>query len=456
MPLLPPLWVPLAASVAPDGAHLAPVREVLPIASVVAVGLTLGLLHLLLYAFDRRQRVNLDFAVLAGAFAAIAILDLRDYAGLPELELPAFGEVQKWAAAAFVVAAARFVYSLFLPRMPRRLWLYAGALVAVLLLGSARPEALVVPARLIALVVIADNLLVVVRNWRRLPEGGWVLGAGMGVFGVSGLVEMLSDLGAVPPPFGLRDPYLFGVGCLLLAASVFLARRFAATSRELERRLHEVEELSRQQLAHERAIRDEEVRRRLVEADNRRKTAELDDARALQRAMLPAQPPEVPGMEVAATVQTATEVGGDLWDHQVDGAGNLTLLLADVVGHGARAGVLVAAMKALWQRRRERGDLDVELRRLDDGLRGLGLARALVGVTLARVGVGGLEVATAGMPPALVRRGDTGAVEEVGPPRAAAGHGDRRHLPHGDHRVPRRRPVAALLRRPAGGGGRRR
>jgi serine phosphatase RsbU (regulator of sigma subunit) len=52
--------------------------------------------------------------------------------------------------------------------------------------------------------------------------------------------------------------------------------------------------------------------------------------------------------EIAALMQTASEVGGDYYDFY-EGPGNqLTIAIGDATGHGARASMLVAATKSLF------------------------------------------------------------------------------------------------------------
>ncbi len=48
--------------------------------------------------------------------------------------------------------------------------------------------------------------------------------------------------------------------------------------------------------------------------ENRRQSKELEEARRLQLSMIPENPPEIPGLEIAAYINTATEVGGDYYN----------------------------------------------------------------------------------------------------------------------------------------------
>lgn len=90
----------------------------------------------------------------------------------------------------------------------------------------------------------------------------------------------------------------------------------------------------------------------LVEAARRREALQL--SHSLQRSLLPHSLPDAPWFEVAARYAPATatlQVGGDWYDAQLLGSGELALSVGDVAGHGveaaARMGELRAAMTAL-------------------------------------------------------------------------------------------------------------
>ncbi|MGY1705227.1 PP2C family protein-serine/threonine phosphatase [Geodermatophilus sp. SYSU D00697] len=76
------------------------------------------------------------------------------------------------------------------------------------------------------------------------------------------------------------------------------------------------------------------------------RSVEMDRAREVQRALLPARPPDVPGYAVAGSCQPASAVGGDLFDHDVVD-GDLVLTVADVMGKGAGAAILMASVRAV-------------------------------------------------------------------------------------------------------------
>jgi serine phosphatase RsbU (regulator of sigma subunit) len=77
-----------------------------------------------------------------------------------------------------------------------------------------------------------------------------------------------------------------------------------------------------------------------------RASRELDDARTMQRALMPAALPAMPGCEVAALWRPAGAIGGDCYDATRLGDSRLALSIADVSGKGMPAALLTAHVLA--------------------------------------------------------------------------------------------------------------
>ncbi len=73
---------------------------------------------------------------------------------------------------------------------------------------------------------------------------------------------------------------------------------------------------------------------------------ELDEARRIQRKLLPSTMPALEGWEVAVSWQPASGVGGDCFDAISFGPARLGLSIADVVGKGIPAALLMANLQA--------------------------------------------------------------------------------------------------------------
>jgi sigma-B regulation protein RsbU (phosphoserine phosphatase) len=89
-------------------------------------------------------------------------------------------------------------------------------------------------------------------------------------------------------------------------------------------------------------VDDGRLRRNRAEHDQR----ELAEARRIQRKLLPATMPAVEGWEIATSWQPATGVGGDCYDAIPFGRGRLGLAIADVVGKGIPAALLMSNLQA--------------------------------------------------------------------------------------------------------------
>jgi sigma-B regulation protein RsbU (phosphoserine phosphatase) len=73
---------------------------------------------------------------------------------------------------------------------------------------------------------------------------------------------------------------------------------------------------------------------------------ELDEARRIQRKLLPSALPQLSGCELAASWQPAAGVGGDCYDAIPFGATRLGISIADVVGKGIPAALLMSNLQA--------------------------------------------------------------------------------------------------------------
>lgn len=86
----------------------------------------------------------------------------------------------------------------------------------------------------------------------------------------------------------------------------------------------------------------------LYEQSLRQKALERDLqlANEVQRSFLPTQPPQVPGYTFFNYYQAANQVGGDYFDYIPLSGGRLAIVVADVVGHGVAAALLMAKLSA--------------------------------------------------------------------------------------------------------------
>ncbi len=85
---------------------------------------------------------------------------------------------------------------------------------------------------------------------------------------------------------------------------------------------------------HEKALRQREVER------------DLELAKQVQRGFLPQHPPQVHGYRFFDYYQPANKVGGDYYDYVELPDGRIAVIVADVVGHGVAAALLMAKLSS--------------------------------------------------------------------------------------------------------------
>jgi PAS domain S-box-containing protein len=266
-----------------------------------------------------------------------------------------------------------------------------------------------------------------------------VIVVGGGPARVSRIVALARDRAFDPAPADvLRDPLtavMRGGEGIVAASPPGLGTTRSVTVPLLARgRVHGVLMAGFEQLAaaeeHEVLTLFEDLGRRAALAlDSARLYAERSHvARTLQRSLLPAELPEVPGLELAARYVAAgegNEVGGDFYDCFATGGGDWALVIGDVCGKGAEAAAVTALARytlraSVLHTRRPRSVLGV----LNEALLRQGLDYRFCTVLYAsltpREGHVTVTLATGGHPLPLVLRAG-GRVETAGRPGTLLG-----------------------------------
>ncbi|MBT6069079.1 SpoIIE family protein phosphatase, partial [Candidatus Peregrinibacteria bacterium] len=74
---------------------------------------------------------------------------------------------------------------------------------------------------------------------------------------------------------------------------------------------------------------------------------ELEIAKTIQESLIPKEIPEIEGLDIAASVNPAAEIGGDCYDFIKLDEDKTLMYLGDVTGHGVPAGLLVSVANAI-------------------------------------------------------------------------------------------------------------
>ncbi len=379
----------------------------------IGLGGAIALLHLFLFAFYPKAIENLYFALLIGAFIVIAFTFIQnEFSTNPRYYLYA-GPLAHTLGVSIGLFALLFGYRVFYDRLPRSFYVAVVLGLAIVGLVWINRQIDLGIGYLALVAAMAELLRVVIVAMVRKKPGAWIAGLGMASVSLSFLLIFMEDIGLLPDDLVYNNMPTFGVLGLILAMSVFLSRNFAETNRKLRAQLVRGQELSDQKLENERRLHEQEMHRQALEADYKLQRQELEEARALQLSMLPAAMPEHPNLEMAAYMQTATEVGGDYYDYLAENNGTLTVAVGDATGHGMKAGTMVTATKSLFNALGHEPNLLHIFDRSTRALKEMNLRKLYMALTLAKFEGDRLRLATAGMPPTLIFRAATGRVEVI-------------------------------------------
>jgi serine phosphatase RsbU (regulator of sigma subunit)/ligand-binding sensor domain-containing protein len=206
----------------------------------------------------------------------------------------------------------------------------------------------------------------------------------------------------VTPPWW-KTKLAYACYALAFFGLLYVLRRFEINRREQKARVRESELRAK-------AVESE---KRALQAENDRQTKELEDARQLQLSMLPRDIPRLPEYDIAVSMKTATEVGGDYYDFTVGPDGTLNVGFGDATGHGMQAGTIVTLMKGLFLSDAARLDIRSFFQRCSLTMKEIRLGRLFMAFNLVRLKENAVSFSSAGMPPAFLYRNATGEMEEI-------------------------------------------
>lgn len=148
------------------------------------------------------------------------------------------------------------------------------------------------------------------------------------------------------------------------------------------------------------------------ENEELRKTEELELARQFQLDLLPSYIPRLPEYEIAAKIDTATEVGGDYYDFFEQDDGSIYLVTGDATGHGMTAGMMVSITKAGLHGISQPDTKDI-MNQLNTVIKNIDLGQNRMALNIGHLKNGSVEFSSAGMPPLYMYNSKEKKLKEI-------------------------------------------
>ena len=272
--------------------------------------LSLGFVHFLFFLFYRKQITNLYYSIFVFLFGSIFLIPTISFNLVdPALSIKLnyyFGFFFSF----FFYALLILHYSLFKRPVTKYFWFSTIILIAVII-SLIFPNNNLTKYLLFSFIIstVIGSFIIVVKSIRRKIDGAWIIGTGSLIFLLFlGYIIVNIMIGV---SISIHSLYLIIlVFCAMISIpvsmSVYLARQFALTNKNLEKKLIEVEQLSTKAIEQEKEKQkiletqketleiqvqertSEIVEQKIViEKKNKDITDSIDYAKTIQEAILP-------------------------------------------------------------------------------------------------------------------------------------------------------------------------
>lgn len=221
-------------------------RRTVSIHQMLLMGILLAfaLLHFLLFWFYPPLRPNLYFAALAAFLAPTIYFWFQPlFAANDLMQFVWMVRLQFTALTITTLFFIRLTYSLVFSERPRLFALFCAIGAGLTLLGWFRPSIAVPYLNLFYITAFAEVVRTPVIAWMKKRavqfQGSWIILLGMIPFALTGAYWLLIALRLVPEPWTFEEfptPF-YAAMIMMISMSVFLARTFARTNRNLETQL---------------------------------------------------------------------------------------------------------------------------------------------------------------------------------------------------------------------------
>jgi len=230
--------------------------------TILTVFIFIAFLHLLLFLFYRRQKSNFYFFLFMIAVSAMWLIVLFTFSTStePDYSMKMLFYFRLVIALSFPLLSI-FIYSIFYPKFPKISWFVLGFIPLIISLILLQASWTTKVASVLNLLILFDIIRNIIRAIRKKENGAWIIGAGFILFifffVLVAIAGLTSDKDIVTSPGSIMgivilSTFIPGIISIPVSMSIYLARDFAMTNKNLEKQLVNVKVLSAKTIEQER------------------------------------------------------------------------------------------------------------------------------------------------------------------------------------------------------------
>jgi serine phosphatase RsbU (regulator of sigma subunit) len=362
------------------------------------LAVSFGILHSILFLYNKQFKSNLFFAIFLFLYALNIFFDYQaSMAGSWEEEL-IFLRFHRAIMPYNSIFALLFVYFSFNLKIPKHFWLIGAALAITGFFAVLEPVKNFDYVNIAQIVVLVEAVRIFIGVLKNKKYDAWILFSGFMLLFLFSTYDLLLDLNLIGPVSNIVNGYPFGFLCLIISASIYLARDFARANKTI--------------LTKEREAKEMEIAQKLLGAEDKRKAKELNDARDIQLSLLPQSITNIKDYNICFDMRPASEVGGDYYDYSISESREISIVIGDATDHGMRAGMMVSIIKSLFLTHVNNTEIKDFLNNCSRTIKQMNLKNLYMALMLLKIKDRHLTVSSAGIPPLLIYRRKMNKIEE--------------------------------------------
>ena len=362
------------------------------------VAVSFGILHLIIFLYNRRFKSNLFFAIFLFLYALNIFFDYQASLSGQTAQGLTYLRLHRAVMPYNSVFALLFLYYAYDFNIPKYFWLIAAALAITGFFAVLDPIHNFGYVQIPQVIVVVEAFRILISAILKKKYDAWIIATGFFLLFLFSSYDLLLDLGLMEPFREITNGYPIGFLCLIIFASIYLARDFARANKAI--------------LIKEREAKEMEIAQRVLEAEDSRKTKELNEARELQLSLLPQCITSLKNYDFCFDMRPATEVGGDYYDYNISANNELSIVIGDATDHGMKAGMMVSIIKSLFLTHINTMDIKEFLNSCSHTIKQMKLKNLYMALMIVKINGRNLKMSSAGIPPLLVYRKKTNKVEE--------------------------------------------